>query len=183
MTSDHYPRLNDLPITDSKNALHAYAGILGGWLKKCQAKRKHWWHASLHPSLNGLTTGVVHAEIDFEIELNLRESLLQCRTTTGKQLSEELRGQSAAELAGSIEQFLIANGLAKASVPKIPTTAQDTTAYTEYSPQQILIIAQVLNSVAATMNRFSGAVLLYKTLIEDNQNPDDYLLKLWRSLL
>lgn len=30
---------------------------------------------------------------------------------------------------------------------------------------------------------FHGAVLLYKTLIENNDEPQDYLLALWRTLL
>ncbi|MFV1996597.1 MAG: DUF5996 family protein [Acidiferrobacterales bacterium] len=271
MATDHYPALDDPSITETKNALHAYARILGNWLKHCRAKRKHWWHASLRPSLNGLTTGVVHAEIDFELELNLRESLLQCRTSTGKYLSEKLQGQSASSLADSIEHFLVANGIGKQSIPDKTDSPENTTEYSGYSQDHALIMAEVFNSVSATMNTFragireetspvqlwphhfdlsllwlpgdkiadqdpaneeyadkqmnfgfvlgdegiaepyfyitayplpealprlqlpkgtvwqtegfNGAVLLYKTLIENSSNPDDYLMELWHSLL
>ena len=60
------------PMAGTRDALHAYAGILGDWLKSCRPRRKHWWHASLRPSLAGLSTGVVHAGTEFELELDLR---------------------------------------------------------------------------------------------------------------
>jgi len=271
MTSNHYPSLDGITITDSIKALHVYAGILGGWLKKCQPKRKHWWHASLRPSLNGLSTGVVHAEIDFELELNLRQSLLQCRTSSGKQLTEKLQGQSASELADTIEQFLLANGMSKQNVPDIQASDENTSGHPGYSTEHAQAIAEVISSVASTMNHFrsgiseetspiqlfphhfdlsllwlpgdkiadqdpaneeyadkqmnfgftfgdegiaepyfyatayplpdampsmklptgtiwqsegfSGAVLLYKDLVENNNNPNTYLLELWRTLL
>lgn len=116
MTSHHYPALNDEAITETRNALHAYAGILGNCLKQCRDKRKHWLHASLRPSLNGLTTGVVHAEIDFEIELNIRESLIQINTSTGKHLSEKLHGQSALDLAEMVKIFCLQMVLTNKSV-------------------------------------------------------------------
>jgi len=269
MTTDHYPSLDNSVLSATKSALHAYAGILGGWQKKCQPKRKHWWHASLRPSLNGLTTGVVHAETDFEINLNLRESLLQCRTSDGQQLSEKLLGQSASGLAEVIENFLVSAGVK--SVPDKPVNPDSKTEYSAYTEQHANLISRVLNSVSSTMGRFragireetspvqlfphhfdlsllwlpgdkiadqdpaneeyadkqmnfgftfgdesitqayfyatayplpdalpamslpsgtvwqtegfSGAVLLYKDLVNNNSDPDDYLLELWRALL
>lgn len=271
MTADRYPDLDGPSIADTKNALHAYARIPGSWLKHCRAKRKHWWHASLRPSLNGFTTGVVYADIDFELELNLRESLLQCRTATGKSLSEKLRGQPASGLSDSIEEFLVTNGIGKQSIPDKPASPENPIAFSGYSQEHALIMARVINSVSSTMNTFragireetspvqlwphhfdlsllwlpgdkivdqdpaneeyadkqmnfgftfgdegitdpyfyitaypmpealpklqlptgtnwqsegfSGAVLSYKTLIENNSDPDAYLLDLWRSLL
>lgn len=271
MTTDHYPGLDNSAITETKNALHAYAGILGGWQKKCQPKRKHWWHASLRPSINGLTTGVVHDEIDFEIELNLRKSLLEINTSTGKYLSVILKGQSASELANSIDNFLTTNDFSKQSAPQIPDSPESNTEHPVYSEQQAQFIARVLNSVSSTMNSFragireetspiqlwphhfdlsllwlpgdkiadqdpaneeyadkqmnfgftfgdegitepyfyitayplpdslpkkqlptgtiwqsegfNGAVLLYKDLIENNSDPENYLLALWRGLI
>ena len=83
MATKHFPLLDEQTIAATRDGLHAYSRILGAWLKSCRTKRKHWWHASLRPSLNGLTTGVINGEIDFEIELDLRNSRLLIRTATG----------------------------------------------------------------------------------------------------
>ena len=71
MTARRFPELNPLALADTRDAVHQYAQILVAWLKTCRPRRKHWWHASLRPSLQGLTTGVVHANISFELMLNL----------------------------------------------------------------------------------------------------------------
>jgi len=271
MTTQHYPVLEGLSFTTTRDALHAYARIPGDWLKHCRSKRKHWWHASLRPSLNGLTSGIIHAEIDFEIELNLRQSFLEVKTSTGKQLSEKIHGQSAAELADKVKCFLIAAGVDQQSVPEDNDNSKNETAYSGYSEAHALSLAQIMNSVFTAMKDFragireetspvqlwphhfdlsmlwlpgeliagqdpaneeyadkqmnfgftfgdegiaepyfyitayplpdalpetelpagtlwqsegfSGAVLLYKDLIENCSNPHDYLLDLWRRLL
>lgn len=269
MSVYRYPAIDVPSIVDTKDALHGYTRLLGNWLKHGREKRKHWWHASLRPSLHGLTTGVIHAAIDFEIELNLQQSLLQVRTSTGQDLNEPLQGQSVAEIGDEIKDFLLSRGLNAESVPDQSTAAIDI--YSDYSADQALLLADVLSSVTAAMTRFragireetspiqlwphhfdlsmlwlpgekltdqdpaneeyadkqmnfgftfgdegitepyfyitayplpetlptvplpsgttwrtegfSGAVLLYKTLIESNKDPEKYLLTLWRSLL
>jgi len=93
MTAQRFPSLDAHAITGTKDALHAYARVVGAWLKTCQPKRKHWWHASLRPSLSGLSTGVIHAGVDIELELDLIESQLQARTSVGEQMTESLHGQ------------------------------------------------------------------------------------------
>ena len=84
MTAQNFPALKDSTYTETRDAIHAYSRVLGDWLKQCSLKRKHWWHASLRPSLNGLTPGIIHSDIDFELELNLSDSLLQLKTSSGK---------------------------------------------------------------------------------------------------
>ncbi len=158
MTTQHFPMLDDSSIVVTRNALHAYARILGDWLKRCRAKRKHWWHASLRPSLNGLTTGVVHAGTDFELELDLRVSRLQGRTSTGEQLCEPLQGQSAAELADRIEHFLVANGIDKQRVPEKNDSNEHSTSHPGYSAEHAHSIARAINSVVAAMDVFRAGI-------------------------
>ena len=111
------PELERDALGGTKDALHAYAKILGAWLKTCRPRRKHWWHASLRPSLKGLTTGVVHGATSFELELDLIASQLRGATSAGAELVEPLRGQSAAELAARIERFLTAAGVGASPSP------------------------------------------------------------------
>lgn len=158
MTRQHFPAFDNASIAETRNALHDYARVLGDWLKHCRAKRKHWWHASLRPSLNGLTTGVIHADIDFELELNLRENLLQARTSSGQQLSEILQGQPASELANSIERFLITNGMRKQTITDSKVSYENTKAHPDYSAIHALTIAQALNSVFSAMDTFRASI-------------------------
>jgi hypothetical protein len=269
MAQNRYRPIDVPAIATTRNALHAYARHMGNWLKVCRLRRKHWWHASLRPSLVGLTTGVVYASIDFEIVLNLQKSLLQVQTSTGQDRSEPLDGQSAAELGNNIKTFLVSCGLNEQVVSELPDDTTDT--YSDYSAEQASVISDALCSVTSTMTHFragireetspiqlwphhfdlsmlwlpgdkvpdrdlsdedhadkqvnfgftfgdegipepyfyitaypfpealpaiplppgatwqsegfSGVVLLYKDLIENNHEPERYLLALWRSLL
>ena len=107
MTAPSFPKFHDVNLTDTRDALHAYARVLGGWLTSCRSPRRHWWQASLRPSLKGLTTGVVNAGPGFKLELNLRDSQLYGRTVDGQEVVEALHGQAAEQLAERIKDFLI----------------------------------------------------------------------------
>lgn len=151
-----FPSPNFESAVATRDALHAYARILGDWLKSCRLKRKHWWHASLRPSLTGLTTGVVHAEIDFEIELNLRDSLLSGRTSEGTRFSEDLGGQSASELAEGLRRFLIDNGIDSGRVPAAADRSDD--GFVGYKAEHADGLARVLNAVSGTMAEFRSGI-------------------------
>ena len=155
MNAKQLPALNPQNITPAKTALHAWSGILGSWLKSVRPKRKHWWHASLRPSLHGLTTGVVHAGIDFELELNLRASQLQCRTSAGDHIVEPLRGQSPAQLASVIQDFLVSAGIDEKLIPQ--TTCSETN-FDQYSVAQARQMGVALNSVATVMCEFQAGI-------------------------
>ena len=155
MTTPTFPTLDPQSIAETRKALHAYARVLGAWLKNCRPKRKHWWHASLRPSLNGLTTDVVHAGIDFELELNLREDLLQGRTSMGEALTEKLHGQPAAELAARIRDFLIAAGIDKRYLPQGDHGANG---FGGYSGEQAVNLARAVNAVTAAMESFRAGI-------------------------
>lgn len=157
VTTVKFPQLDETGIVDTRNALHAYAHILGNYLKICRPKRKHWWHASLRPSLNGLTTGVVHADIDFELELDLRQSQLCGRTSNGANFEVAFQGQSASEIARFVEDFLLANGLNKKLVPENAIVDEET-ADVAYSAEHARILNLALNSVSAAMTEFRAGI-------------------------
>ena len=156
MTTQPFPDLESNSIAETRDALHTYSRLLGDWQKSCRPRRKHWWHASLRPSLNGLTTGAIHADIDFELELNLRNKRLQGRTSKGEQLSEPLRGQPAAELATIIRDFLIDAGIDSQFVPQ--GGQHNTNGFVGYSAMHADTLARVFNSVAAAMEQFRASI-------------------------
>ncbi len=140
----------------TRDALHAYARVLGNVLKSCRPKRKHWWHASLRPSLTGLTTGVVNAGANFELELNLRDNQLNAWMSDGATFVEDLHGQPTSELAIRINDFLIAGGVDDQLVPK--AGEYDDVGFADYSKEHAVDIAHVLSFVAAAMADFRAGI-------------------------
>ncbi len=161
MKSLSFPALDadTLPVT--RDALHAYARILGGWTSTCRARRKHWWHSSLRPSLNGLTTGVIFVEkTRFEIELSLRESLLIVRTGDGESLSIELRGQAANEPSDQVGRFLQSAGVSKETALAVSDRHSDsiTAKFRGYSPATASTMAGALSSVTSVLDSFRAGI-------------------------
>lgn len=152
MARNDFPTLEPADIAATRDALHAYSRILGDWAKTCRRRRKHWWHASLRPSLAGLTTGVIYGDPDFEIELNLRESALAVRTGTGGDIREELRGQPASVLAIRVRRFLESTGIA-AGPPN-----DDEAVFDAYSTAEANRMARTLSAVAAAFDTFRAGI-------------------------
>jgi len=158
MTTHHFQRIDGELFEATRNAVHAYSRVLGNVQKACRPKRKHWWHASLRPSLNGLTTGVVRTSIGFDIELNLRKSVLELRASSGEQLDEKLRGQPAFMLAEAVNDFLIASGVDRKLILESGQTVDNTERFDGYSTEQARIIARVMNSVTAALETFRAGI-------------------------
>ncbi len=156
MSANQFPKLDPVSIESTRDALHSYAGILGNWLKTCRPKRKHWWHASLRPSLNGLTTGVVHADLDFEMELDFSRSSLNVRTAYGGQLTEALHGQTALQLATQVRDFLISSGVDEQFVPN--AAAYSDAEFPGYSATHAIDLGRALNAVSAALQLFRAGI-------------------------
>jgi len=155
MMSNDFPSLEAPGFSATRDAVHAYSKILGDWLKACRPKRKHWWHASLRPSLRGLTTGVVHAGVSFELELDLWNDELRCATASDS-VQVPLSGRPPAELSQDIERFLISQGLATLSVPT--SRDQGSGGIPAYASGHARTLARVLNSVAAALAKFRAGI-------------------------
>ena len=150
-----FPTLDHESIGDTRRALHAYAKILGAWLKAVRSRRKHWWHASLRPSLNGLSTGVVRTTTDFELELDLLTSRLVARVN-GKENRQDLTGQSAASLAAWLDDVLLDGGVDRKPAPGDDVrTEQD---YAGYSRQGAAAMHGALASVARALEELRAGI-------------------------
>ncbi len=157
MSAERFPRLNPDDIRQTRDALHAYSRILGDWLKSARPPRKHWWHASLRPSLTGLTTGVIVSNVDFEIEINLRESVLSAQTATGEEMQQTLQGQPAEELASQVQNFLHEAGVL-ASPPKANAALADAGEFSAYSAEEANKLARALAAVSGAMSDFRASL-------------------------
>jgi hypothetical protein len=151
MKTEHFPILDPASIGPTRNALHAYARVLGDCLKRCRSKRKHWWHASLRPSLSGLSTGVVHSGCDFELTLNFNESVLCAQTESGASVTERLEGQAASELATLIAGFLLENGIDEKLVSVSDPQQVSSASYPGYSRHQAAAMGRAINGVSAAL--------------------------------
>jgi len=106
MTTHAFPVLDAGDIVATRDAVHVYAQVIGDWRTSCLAHRKHWWQITVFPSVRGLTTGMIQAGIDFELELDLKADRLLAQVAGGDALSEPLGGRSGRDLAGVVAGFL-----------------------------------------------------------------------------
>lgn len=155
MLQHRYPRLNADALSATRDALHAYAQVLGAWAKHCRKKRKHWWHASLRPTLYGLSTGVIYGDDDFELALDLVNSQLRVRSRS-KNESVPLHGQSSKELAAAIRDLLVFDAGIDKSV--VPDDDKATNTTYDYSPQVAKRLHHAFASVAAAMEVFRAGI-------------------------
>ena len=163
MADDKFPELDPAAIADTRDALHAYSKIAGAWCKVYREKRKHWWHASLRPSLTGLTTGVLYGQADFDIELDLARSCINVRTCSSM-MSEQLHGQSSAAVAKSVRRTLVAADVEEKLAVADEPASDDT--YPGYSADQALGMRGALGSVASALEDFRAGIREEKSPIQ-----------------
>jgi hypothetical protein len=159
MTSERFPAIDAEAIANTRDALRAYAQVLGHCLKASRPKRKHWWHASLRPSLTGLTTGINHADIDFELTLDLRSNLLRLRTASGEAHDEPLSGQPGHQLANTVLDFLISTGAKQSLAADLQLDRDTASRFEGYSDEQAILIGRVFGAVAALMAEFRAEIV------------------------
>ncbi len=155
MRDRRFPALEPALIGPTRDALHAYARVIGNWAEGNRQRRKHWWHISLRPSLRGLTTGVIHANINFELELDFRGSALRVLHDNGM-ASVNLCGQSAREIACFVHRQLELAGIGDCSVPN--SEEMDDTPHPDCSAQVARDLHVALASVAASLERFRATI-------------------------
>jgi hypothetical protein len=158
MTNQTFPILDATAIAPTLNAVHAYTQVLGDWLGSSLPRRKHWWQLTLKPSIGGISTGLVQAGIDFELELELGQDRLQGRTTGGEELSEPLTGRPAKELAEIVRSFLVDNGIDSELIPADKGRERDSQATPAYSVEIAEILGDALRSVNAAMSTFQAGI-------------------------
>lgn len=155
MADEKFPEIDAAAIDVTRQAVHAYARTAGEWCKATRKQRKHWWHASLRPSLCGLTTGVVYGGTDFEVELDLATSRIHVRACSTV-LSERLSGQSSAQIADTIRSSLLAAGVDTDFARTASAVSDDE--YPSYSADQANLMHRAIGSVTAALEDFRADI-------------------------
>ena len=158
MKTQAFPVLDAAAIGPTLNAVHAYTQVLGDWLGSSLPRRKHWWQLTVKPSIGGVSTGLVQAGIDFELELELAQDRLCGRVAGGEELSEPLAGRPAKELAEIVQSFLIDNGIDPDLIPADKGRERDTQATPDYSVEIAETLGAALRSVNAAMSTLQAGI-------------------------
>jgi len=162
MTTHGFPDLDPAAIAGTRDALHAYALVVGDYPAALRARRKHWWHISLRPSFDGMSTGVIRSKprgadaTDFEMVLDPAHSLVQARCANGQVLSESMRGQPAVELAQRINAFLADNGLDPSLLPTHAPEDEKSTA--RYSPDVAAQLGMAWRAISTAKEAFKASI-------------------------
>ncbi|MDJ0710088.1 MAG: DUF5996 family protein [Woeseiaceae bacterium] len=164
MADEKFPPLDPSSIDGTRKAVHAYARVAGAWSKALRKKRKHWWHASMRPSLYGLTTGVIYGKTDFEIEVDLANSQL-CVRTCSSQVGERLTGQSSSRIAETVSNALRAAGFDPDDAVSTGAVVSDDE-YPTYSADQANLMHRALGSIAAVLEDFRATIREEKSPIQ-----------------
>jgi hypothetical protein len=164
MSTQSFPRLDVTKIGATRNAVHNYTQVLGDWSSSNQPRRKHWWQLAVHPSIGGISTGLVHSGIDFELELELGKDRLRGRVVDGNELSEPLAGRPANELAEIVKSFLLDNGIDGQFVPTEKERDSHAQAMPAYS-------AQIAETLGTTLRSVHGALATFRAGIREETSP------------
>ena len=158
MTMHQFPQLDASAIVATRDAVHAYAQVLGDWRAACLPRQKHWWQITVYPSIRGLTSGVVQADINFELEIDLQADRLLGQVAGGGTLSEPLGGRMAVELAGIVQSFLLENGIDPKFIPADKKRKSYSRTTPGYSPEIAASLGSVWRSVHATLGKFRAGI-------------------------
>jgi hypothetical protein len=164
MTEHAFPELNATEIVATRDAVHAYTQVIGDWRTSCLAHRKHWWQITVYPSVRGLTTGMIHAGIDFELELDLQQDRLLGQVAGGDTLSEPLGGRSGHDMAGIVASFLTDHGIDPELIPDDKKRESHDVAAGGYS-------VDIAASLGTTVRSVSAAMVAFRAPITEETSP------------
>ncbi len=158
MAKHAFPNLNAEEIVETRDAVHVYAQVIGDWRTSCLAHRKHWWQITVYPSVRGLTTGMIQAGIDFELELDLKADRLLGHVAGGGTLSEPLGGRSGRDLASVVASFLTDQGIDPGLIPEDKKRESHDVTADGYSVDTAESLGTTLLSINAAMSSFRAPI-------------------------
>jgi hypothetical protein len=102
-----YPKLNSEHFAETRSGLHAFAKLLGAYTSACAPRRKHWWHISLKPVVDGFSTGALQNSGHlFELILNFQSLTVNLRIAGEDAHEFPIQGESAKSLKDKLTTLL-----------------------------------------------------------------------------
>ena len=106
-TGHNYPELATLDSAETLTGLHAFAKLLGAYTSACTPRRKHWWHISLRPVVDGFSTGVLQNSGQlFELALNFHSLTINLSITGKDAHGFTIQGESAKSMKDKLDSVL-----------------------------------------------------------------------------
>jgi Family of unknown function (DUF5996) len=152
MSNNEFPLLQGEAWVDSRDALHAYARLIGKYRAAAAPKQKHWWQVGLLPSLGGFDTGLLHIENwVMSIELNLLTLSVVLSFRNKSELKFPLTGQSNRSLYESIQAQM-----ASFAIKNVDQGVLSDASYKGLNKQEVAKFAQATNAINAAFEIFKG---------------------------
>jgi hypothetical protein len=146
-------------------SLHRWSQIVGKVRLALAAPMNHWWHVPLYVSAAGLTTSPIpYGGGLFELEFDLREHVLNLRTSDDRRGSVRLRPVSVAEFYRDVHA-LLAEAAIDVRIWPVPVEIDDAipfeldTTAGGYDPEHARALHQVLIDGHRVLARFRGQFL------------------------
>jgi hypothetical protein len=108
-----WPALTDERLPQTRDALHAFARLLGAYASALAPGRKHWWHISLKPAAGGFRTGLLAGSGKlFELALTFEPPEIELIIAGEKRQTWPLQGKSARSMRRQLDAALARHGIA-----------------------------------------------------------------------
>ncbi len=154
-----------LPLDEwapTKDTIHRYAQIVGKIRLGAQPFRNHWWHATVRPTVHGLTTGPIpYAGGAFSLEFDFLDHRLLLATSAGGTATVPLVGQSIASFYRQTIDGLARLGVEVAIYP-VPYDLKPDTPFPDddppcpYDPEAVRRWWRVVLWCEGVFQRFAG---------------------------
>jgi hypothetical protein len=152
MTNTKFPPLQGEAWIETREALHAYAKLLGKYRAAISPKQKHWWHVGLLPSLNGLSSGLLHLQDEtFSIELNLMTSSIDMSFLNASEVKIPLTGQSTQSLHEDMHKKL-----AYLNIENIDQSVLTNTEFSGFDISQVAEFARAIHQLDTAFEIFKS---------------------------
>lgn len=138
---------------DTRDALHAYARVLGHLRRELTPPQKQWWHITLHVASRGLTTTPIpFGHGTFELLLNPLKHRVEISVSDGGEGCVPITGQSQSDLYDGVTSALNELGVS------IDKTLDSTDTRYAYDGNAATNFWQALSGIDSIFKEFKGTL-------------------------
>ncbi|MEO1193907.1 MAG: DUF5996 family protein [Pseudomonadota bacterium] len=166
------PPLPYQPWAETKDNLHLISQMVGKVRLLLHPPLNHWWHATLYPTVRGLSTGrIPYGSGGFEIEINLLQHAIVITTQAGKDQQVPLPGRSIAAIYAAFFQALADLGIDVTILDRPYDNASKTpfsqdTAARPYDEEAVTRFWRALTQIASVFEVYRGGFVGKQTPVQ-----------------